>query len=170
MFPIHRIGHTKRAVFVILNERVEAARPHICLKKHFAAGNVVGVDFQDSDMLPINWRVEKIQIAVKHDKVGSGLGILNQHGRFPRLVFEIIAGQKAVGVGMMLSDGIIVQLSDKVVAFVVQNIHGVLPFGIVYKIGLGYVFPSDQVGAFDDTGEISAVCAGVIVSDPVFLS
>ena len=150
-------------IFVILNERIEAARSHVRLKKHFTSREVGGVDFQDPDMLSVNRCMEKIEVAVKHDKIGSGLRIFNQYGCFPRLAFKIIAGQKAVGVGMMLSDGVIVQLSDKIEAFVIQDIHGVFLFGIVYKVGLRYVFPCDKVGAFDNTGEISAVCAGIIV-------
>lgn len=160
MLSCHRVGHCKLAAAVILNERIEAARVHLRLKYDFTVRNIIGIDTEDSDMLAVDRRMEEIQPAVILDEIRARLTVRHNDRLFPAAVYKVIDGQKAVGAAALLTDEIIASVAD--------DIGGVLPFQLIRKIRLGYILPGNKVAALDYAGEISAVCAGVIIGFAVF--
>lgn len=58
MLSCYGIRHRKLVVAIILNEWVEAACVHFSLQHDFTFCKVVGVYFDDSDMLSVYWSME----------------------------------------------------------------------------------------------------------------
>lgn len=53
MLTVYRIGHAQLAVTIVLDEGIETAPLHIGLEHHFALSQIVGVDFENADMLTV---------------------------------------------------------------------------------------------------------------------
>ena len=77
-----------KSVVKLPYEGIETACVHMCLKKHLAVGNVVGVNLYNADMLTVNGRMEKIQISLVKGEIASRLAVCNKYRLFPCFVYK----------------------------------------------------------------------------------
>lgn len=82
MLSVNRVGHCKLVIHVILDKGIETASVDIGLKHDLAICNLFGIDFHQSDMLAVNWRVKEVELSVVNNKVRARLAIFNQNRLF----------------------------------------------------------------------------------------
>lgn len=73
MFSSYCIGHGKLVSGVILYKGIKAAGMHFGLKNNTAVGKLIRINFYYTDMLPVDGRMEKVQIAAIDNKIAPGL-------------------------------------------------------------------------------------------------
>lgn len=73
MLTVYRIGHAQLAVTIVLDEGIETAPLHIGLEHHFALSQIVGVDFENADMLTVCGGIKQEKASIIIDEVGARL-------------------------------------------------------------------------------------------------
>ena len=60
-----------------------------------------------------------------------------------------------------------VLLTHKIIVLISQYVCCIFPFGIVDKIGLGYILPRDKIIALDDTGKVAAIQSRIAIAHTI---
>ena len=163
MLSVNRIRHTKLSCAVVLNKRIKAAAVHICLKNYLTVCNVIAVYLDNSYMVSVRRRMEKIQSALIHNKIRTRLAVSHQYRSCPFSAVQIVICKNPVSTAC-IGFFVIISLSYKIIRFIVKNIYRVFPYCFIFKTGavcplvrLCNIFPGYKILAFYDRGEISAV-------------
>ena len=164
MLAVDCIGHRKGVGVEILKEGVETTCVHLRLKDHLAPSDILGVDVQKSDMLAVVRRVDKVKFTAVEDEVATRLAVCEEDGRFPLLCDKVIGSEEAVVFARLII------LADEVKDLVTDDIGGILPLGLVDKIGRTDIFPSEKVNALDDAGKVTAIRTRIIIGHAIFHS